>query len=218
MDITNLKFFGIINIARAYFHLSLKPFVVECHIYIDPFGFFIGDFEILSINGLEGDSRRETQMKKAVEERERADREEQARLDALNKVGRCRLTVSKPVLEAPRFQRLKAQYDETLSNLAFEFNLRRYNKEKAKKCDTQPCWTCAESEAGSPIEMLCAGAGNVISDVVSALYTTTASKPIWTPVTALGLCDPKTTPINLVGRCRLTLSKTRVESAYGVSA
>ena len=35
----------------------------------------MGDFELLSIKGLEGDSRRETQMKKAVEERDRADRE-----------------------------------------------------------------------------------------------------------------------------------------------
>ena len=42
LDITNLEFFGIINIARAYFHLSLKPFVVECHLYIDPFGFYLG--------------------------------------------------------------------------------------------------------------------------------------------------------------------------------
>jgi len=42
-------------------------------------------------------------------------------------VGRCRFTVSKPVLKALWFQRLKLQYDETLSNLAFNFNLRRYN-------------------------------------------------------------------------------------------
>ena len=118
MDITNLEFFGIINIARAYFHLSMSPFVVECHIYIDPFGFYIGDFEVLSIKGLEGSSRRETQMKKAKEERDRAEREEQARIDAMN-------------------------------------------KEKAKKCDTQPCWPCAEASAGNPIE-LCAG-NNVVS-------------------------------------------------------
>jgi hypothetical protein len=43
------------------------------------------------VKGLEGDSRRETQMKKAAEERDRADREELQRLLALNKVGRCRL-------------------------------------------------------------------------------------------------------------------------------
>jgi hypothetical protein len=42
--------------------------------------------------------------------------------------GRCRLTVSKPVLKAKRlrFQRLKLECDELLSNLAFNFNLRRY--------------------------------------------------------------------------------------------
>jgi hypothetical protein len=39
----------------------------------------------------------------------------------------CRLTVSKPVLKAPMPQRLKLQYDEVLSNFAFNFNLRRYN-------------------------------------------------------------------------------------------
>jgi hypothetical protein len=47
-------------------------------------------------------------------------------------VGRCRLTASNPVLElesayvSARFLRLKLQYDETLSNVAFNFNLRRY--------------------------------------------------------------------------------------------
>jgi hypothetical protein len=49
---------------------------------------------------------------------------------------------------------------------------------------------CAPDQ-GTPVELLCAGAGNVISDVLSALYTTTESKPIWTPGTAPGLCDPK---------------------------
>jgi len=44
-------------------------------------------------------------------------------------VGRCRLTLSKPVLRAQRlwFQCLKLQYDEQLSSFAFSFNLRRYN-------------------------------------------------------------------------------------------
>ena len=96
MDITNLKFFGIITIARAYFHLSVDPFVVECHIYIDPFGFYIGDFEILSVKGLEGDSRRESQMKKAKEERERAAREEQARIDAMNRAEALKKCASAP--------------------------------------------------------------------------------------------------------------------------
>jgi len=46
------------------------------------------------------------------------------------KAGRCRLTVSKPELKAQRlwFQRLKLQYDEPLSNFAFNFNLRRYSQ------------------------------------------------------------------------------------------
>jgi len=48
-----------------------------------------------------------------------------------DEVGRCRLTASKSVLKAKRlwFQRLKLQYDETLSNFAFNFNSRRYNEE-----------------------------------------------------------------------------------------
>ena len=83
------------------------------------------------------------------------------------------------------------------------------NTEKAKKCDTQACWTCAESVPGTPIELLCAGAGNVISDVVSALYTTTESKPIWTPGTAPGLCDPKATPINLQNSIRTPPAETK---------
>ena len=43
-------------------------------------------------------------------------------------VGRGRLTVSKPVLKAPQVwsERSKLQHDETLSNFAFNFNLRRY--------------------------------------------------------------------------------------------
>jgi hypothetical protein len=164
-DITNLEFFGIINIARAYFHITMSPFVVECHIYIDPFAFKIGDFVLLEVKGLEGDSRRETQMKKAAEERERAEREEQARIDAMN-------------------------------------------KEKAKKCDKQPCWTCAKASGGNPIELLCAG-DNVVSDVVSALYTTTESTPIWTPGTAPGLCEPTKTPINADDAVRVPPADTK---------
>jgi hypothetical protein len=43
-------------------------------------------------------------------------------------VGRCRMTVSKPVLKAKHawFQRMKLECDEALSNLGFNFNLRRY--------------------------------------------------------------------------------------------
>ena len=52
---------------------------------------------------------------------------------AAAKVGRCRLTVSKSVLTLDSvfwLQRLKLQYDETLSNSPFNLNLRRYTKRK----------------------------------------------------------------------------------------
>jgi hypothetical protein len=110
---------------------------------------------------------------------------------------------------------LKLQYDEPPSNFAYNFNMRHCTKEErernereeqerldalnndaAKICDKQPCWTCAEAAPGQPIELLCAG-NNVVSDVVQALYTTTESKPIWTPNTAPGVCDIKATPINI---------------------
>jgi hypothetical protein len=42
-------------------------------------------------------------------------------------VGRSRLSVSEPVLKAPMVSALEAEYDETLSNFAFKFNLGRYN-------------------------------------------------------------------------------------------
>jgi hypothetical protein len=41
-------------------------------------------------------------------------------------VGRCRLTVSNPVLKAPMVSVLQLPCDEALSNFAFTFNLRRY--------------------------------------------------------------------------------------------
>ena len=41
-------------------------------------------------------------------------------------VGRCRLTLSNPVLKAPVAIRLKLEYDDPLSNYALKFNLRRY--------------------------------------------------------------------------------------------
>jgi hypothetical protein len=44
-------------------------------------------------------------------------------------VGRCRLTVSKPVLKAPPGvcnQRLNLEYGDPLSNVAFKFNVRHY--------------------------------------------------------------------------------------------
>jgi hypothetical protein len=47
-------------------------------------------------------------------------------------VGRCRLTLSKPVLKAPMVQRLKLEYGDPLSNVAFNFNLRRYSEAGAR--------------------------------------------------------------------------------------
>jgi hypothetical protein len=38
------------------------------------------------------------------------------------------LETMKPVLEAPGIKRLKLNCDELISNFAFKFNLRRYNK------------------------------------------------------------------------------------------
>jgi hypothetical protein len=42
-------------------------------------------------------------------------------------VGRCRLTVSKPVWKAAGTNVLTPEYDEQLSSFAFKSNLRRYN-------------------------------------------------------------------------------------------
>jgi len=42
------------------------------------------------------------------------------------KVGRCRLAVSQPVWKARMVSALKLQYDETLLNFAFNFNLSGY--------------------------------------------------------------------------------------------
>jgi len=36
----------------------------------------------------------------------------------------------KPMLKPPGTKRLKLKYDELLSNVAFKFNLRRYNEER----------------------------------------------------------------------------------------
>ena len=42
-------------------------------------------------------------------------------------VGRCRLTLSSPMLKPPGTKRLKLNYDEVVSTSAFNFNLRRYS-------------------------------------------------------------------------------------------
>ena len=44
------------------------------------------------------------------------------------KAGRCRLTPGGPQAERAWFQRLKLKYDEALSKIAFNLNLRRYLK------------------------------------------------------------------------------------------
>jgi len=49
------------------------------------------------------------------------------------KVGQFKLTGSKPVLKAPMVSALDTINDESLSNLAFKFNLRRYTKAKEKQ-------------------------------------------------------------------------------------
>jgi len=56
----------------------------------------------------------------------------------LSEVGRCRLTVSKPVLSSrDKVQRVKLQYDETLSNFAFYSNLRRYTEPQVREAVQQ---------------------------------------------------------------------------------
>ena len=57
-------------------------------------------------------------------------REREARAWEVGEVGQCRLTlVSIKTIVGKRlwFQRLKLQYDEPLSNFAFNFNLRRFS-------------------------------------------------------------------------------------------
>ena len=45
------------------------------------------------------------------------------------KVGRCRLTVSKPMLKAPGIKCFNLKYNKLLSTFGFDFNLRRYTQE-----------------------------------------------------------------------------------------
>lgn len=47
-------------------------------------------------------------------------------LALISMVRRCRLTLSPPLGGRAWFQRLKLQHDESLSNFALNFNLRRY--------------------------------------------------------------------------------------------
>ena len=48
-------------------------------------------------------------------------------------VGRCMLTPGWTRVGRAWFQRLKLKYDEPLSNVAFSFNLRRYNLERIEE-------------------------------------------------------------------------------------
>ena len=57
-------------------------------------------------------------------------------------VGRCRLTVSKPDFKRAWFQRLKLKCDESLSNFAFNFNLRRYTEAEFKYMDVKAMEKC----------------------------------------------------------------------------
>ena len=50
-------------------------------------------------------------------------------------VGRCRLTLAKPMLKAPLVSVRKLHYDEPLSNSAFNFNLRRHTAGLEEEAD-----------------------------------------------------------------------------------
>jgi hypothetical protein len=59
----------------------------------------------------------------------------------LAQVWRCRFTLSKPGLKAPRYHRLQLEYDELLSNFALYLELRRYTQIKVLrelKAGTRP--------------------------------------------------------------------------------
>ena len=55
-------------------------------------------------------------------------------------VGRCRLTLSKPVLKAPLVSVLEATKDEQVSNFAFNFNLRATLGCSGRRCGA-PAWS-----------------------------------------------------------------------------
>ena len=85
-----------------------------------------------------------------------------------SKVGRCRLTQSNPSRNRAWLQRLKLECDEPLSNVAFKFYLRCYNKVVSAKSvahsglaamepphvlvveDTSMCWKVATHGCCSP--------------------------------------------------------------------
>jgi len=75
-----------------------------------------------------------------------------------HEVGRCRLTESTPVLKAKRlwFYRLNLQYDETLSNFALKFSLRRCIEGQLRQAQAV-CCTCAAA-GGEMLESIQFGA------------------------------------------------------------
>ena len=85
-------------------------------------------------------------------------------------VGRCRLTVSKPRVESAYGvcnQRLKLQCDEPLSNVAFNFELRRYMAAR----------TAAASGWALYRRILVAGAGHFSPQPEPFLVTQTLKSP-----------------------------------------
>ena len=75
LDMENMEFFKVLKIKKAYFRFQAKPLLVEAQLFIDPFEFKLGDKVILSVTGLDGPSRAESQAAKAKADRERLERE-----------------------------------------------------------------------------------------------------------------------------------------------
>jgi hypothetical protein len=75
LDIENMDFFKILQIKKTYFRFQPKPLLVEAQLFIDPFEFKLGGKVILSVSGLDGPSRAESQAAKAKADRERLERE-----------------------------------------------------------------------------------------------------------------------------------------------
>ena len=86
IDIVDFNFFNIINVARVYLHVQYWPPMLECHIFIDPFGFKIGGTVVLSVEGTNRDQTLEAREKQEESEKERTVAEKTA------KVRRCKLT------------------------------------------------------------------------------------------------------------------------------
>jgi len=72
LDIIDFNFFHIILVRRVFLHVTFLPPGIECHIFIDPFDFKIGETTILSLTGLEGDNKKAAKAKKAEALKQRA--------------------------------------------------------------------------------------------------------------------------------------------------